>query len=332
MIRVEYTLNSRKLESAYVKLFPYSDMQKQWRALQIKYATVFGTAKFPTVLQLLKAPIETLVETFFLFTEKIDAAKTAGIIDKDSKKTLIDELFAIFNYDRKGGYRDKIAAFMMEESNMFKIHTCHYCDMAYVNYFKTSSGKKVRQFDVEHILDKGKCPLVALSLYNFLPSCQPCNRTIKGSYCAGETKSSSRTGRLKDIIKKLSPTNPNYDFDGNMSFYIKPIDPLNTSFENLLAHEEDFELDIHTDGDADYQFEVEQFHLKERYNCHRSEAFFLKDKLDHYPKSKIEEIARLAKTTPENVANDLFGIDFHMEHHRTFSKLYRDIFRYYNKM
>ena len=329
MIQVEYSVDKKALESDYVKLFPYKNMQKRWKFFQNKHQNVLGLRQFPTVFQLLKLPIVSLVEVFFEYTEKIDAAIQAGILDNAGKKSMNKELSLIFNYDKAGGYRDNIADFLMADKNKFKIHVCHYCGMAYVNYFETKSGKNIRQFDIEHILDKGRCPLVSLSLYNFLPSCQSCNRTIKKSKCIGETNTAKSTGRLKEIIKKLSPTNHNYDFDGNMLFYIKPKNNL-TSFENLLVHSEDFELDLHIDGDADYQYVAEQFYLKERYDYHKSEAFFLKDKLDHYPKSKIEEISNLVQLSPTDVANDLFGVDFHTTNHRTLSKLYRDIFKCYN--
>jgi hypothetical protein len=333
MIKVEYVVDNKTLERKYKAIFPYSDLQDKWRAYQKKHENVFGAGhKFPTVLQLLCMPIERLVDYFFEFTEKIYNAVNTGILDKNSKKKLKDDLSLIFNYDNKNGYRDKIARFFMEAENKFEIHTCHYCDKAYVNYFTDKTGKKIRQFDIEHILDKGRCPMVGLSLYNFLPSCQPCNRTIKKSKCIGETSTSIKTSKLKEIVKKLSPTNPKYDFDGNISFYIKPIDPLNKSFENLLEHQEDFEIELNVDGDADYLFEAEQFHLKERYNYHKSEAFRLKDLLDHYPKSKVEEIMRITGRSEDEVVDDLFGIEFHKRHHRTFGKLYTDIFRCYKRM
>lgn len=328
MIKVEYMVNEKTLIQQYKQLFLYKDMQSEWKALQKKYATVLGSGPFMTVLQLLSAPMDKLVDVFFDYTQKVDTAFRLGTLTKESKKDMKDEIAHIFNYDH---YRDDIAGFFMNEGNKFKIHTCHYCEMAYVNYFKDSAGNKVRQFDVEHILDKGKCPLVALSLFNFLPSCQPCNRTIKGSRCVGETNTSKKTGRLKDIVLKLSPTNPRYDFDGNVSFYIKPTDPYNRNFDELMKHKDDFVLDFHVDGDADYMYMVEQFHLKERYNYHKLEAFRLKDKFDHYPKSKREEIARIIGRSEKEVEEDLFGIEYSINEHRVFSKLYRDVAKVYWK-
>lgn len=328
MIKVEYLVNEKTLIKQYKQLYPYNDMQTTWKALQKKYAAVLGGGPFMTVLQLLSAPIDKLVDVFFDYTQKVDTAFKSGILDKESKKAMKDEIARVFNYDH---YRDDIAGFFMNEGNKFKINTCHYCEMAYVNYFKDSEGNKVRQFDVEHILDKGKCPLVALSLFNFLPSCQPCNRTIKGCRCVGETKTSKKTGRLKDIVLKLSPTNPRYDFDGNVSFYIKPTDPYNRNFDELMEHKDDFVLDFQVDGDADYMYMVEQFHLKERYNYHKLEAFRLKDKFDHYPKSKREEIARIIGRSEKEVEEDLFGIEYSTDEHRVFSKLYRDVAKVYLK-
>jgi len=331
MIKVKYNVGESLLKKEYKQLFPYADMQKEWKKLQNKYVAVLGAGPYPTVLQLLTAPIDKLVDIFFDYSHKIDLAVKNGILTQGktgTKKAMKDEIAKLFSYD---GYRDTIAGFFMDSVNIFEIHTCHYCEMAYVNYFRDNSGRKIRHFDVEHILDKGKCPLVALSLFNFLPSCQPCNRTIKGCQCVGETMKSIKTGRLKEIVLKLSPTNPQYDFDRNISFYIKPTDPMNTNFEELLAHQEDFELDFQIDGDADYLYMVEQFHLKERYNYHKSEAFKLKDKFDHYPRSKREEIAKIVGRSEKEVAEDLFGVEFGINEHRILSKMYRDVAKVYLK-
>lgn len=331
MKRVEYRIDHSQLKKGYKQLFHYSDMQKKWKKLQRDYAFVLGRGSFPTVLQLLTAPIDTLVDVYFDYVQKVETAVNNGTLTKGktgTKKAMKDEIAKVFDYD---GYSDVIAGFFMDSANKFEIYTCHYCEMAYVNYFEANTGRKIRQFDVEHILDKGKCPLVALSLYNFLPSCQPCNSKMKGQKCVGETANSIKTGRLKDIVLKLSPTNPQYDFTGNLSFYIKPLDPANRNFDELVEHKDDFELDFHVDGDEDYMFMVEQFHLKERYNFHKMEAFRLKDMFDHYPESKRQEIAKIVGRSEKEVAEDLFGEDFRINEHRVFSKLYRDVTKAYLK-
>ena len=71
MIRVEYQISESKLNKEYKQLFPYSDMQKEWRDLQKDYAAVFDGASFPTVLQLLTAPINKLVDVFLNTTKKL---------------------------------------------------------------------------------------------------------------------------------------------------------------------------------------------------------------------------------------------------------------------
>ena len=94
-------------------------------------------------------------------------------------------LKALFSYEKAKGspfkeLSEDFIGFFKEEKNGFKIHSCHYCDMAYINYFKYANGKRT-QFDLDHVLDKGRCPLVALSLYNLVPACPTCNGPhIKG--------------------------------------------------------------------------------------------------------------------------------------------------------
>ena len=90
----------------------------------------------------------------------------------------LHDLQDIFKYTNK--YDSKISAFFKRHADELKIYTCHYCDMAYINVY-TENGKGVAksQFDIDHFLPKGKCPPVALSLFNFVPSCPVCNERIK---------------------------------------------------------------------------------------------------------------------------------------------------------
>lgn len=65
----------------------------------------------------------------------------------------------------------------------------------------------------DHVLDKGRCPILALSLFNLVPSCQVCNgNRIKGRRLL------YTDARLR---KKLSPTNLNYDFEGKVKIEVR---------------------------------------------------------------------------------------------------------------
>lgn len=65
------------------------------------------------------------------------------------------------------------------------INVCPYCNKNYTyTVIDKSSITKQKQYtrpDIDHFLPKETYPYFALSIYNLIPSCLICNRTIKGS-------------------------------------------------------------------------------------------------------------------------------------------------------
>ena len=223
-----------------------------------------------------------------------------------------------------------IIDFFKDENN-FTIHTCHYCEMAYINCFIVKRQHKRTQFDLDHVLDKGRCPLVALSLYNLVPVCPTCNRShIKGQ----------RTILMSlEQRKKISPSSTLYDFENKVKIWIRPKtgNVHNTSF---LKYKDDYELDFDTSSDTDYDKEIELLFLKERYNYHKCEALRLADLKTKYTPSKIKEIAKIicnikhggqtkmtlaAHRMIEQIRTDIFGSEYSNKFHRAFGKLHKDI-------
>lgn len=60
--------------------------------------------------------------------------------------------------------------------------TCLYCNRMYTLTVKKSRKKedKITRPQFDHFIDKAKNPLLALSIYNLIPSCGICNSTLKG--------------------------------------------------------------------------------------------------------------------------------------------------------
>lgn len=255
---------------------------------------------------------------------------------KLSKKDEIHvELKALFNYDEKKENKYKalssdLIEFFKNEKNGFKIHTCHYCDMAYINYFISENGKRT-QFDLDHVLDKGRCPLVALSLYNLVPACPTCN----GPHIKGQRVMPSSLEQRQ----KLSPTSINYDFDKNVKLWIKP--KLGTVHNtNLLKHQDEYEIAFDTSQDPDYDIEINFFYLRQRYNYHKCEALRLEDLKAKYTPEKIKEMAKIicnigkgdeikptlaSRFVIDQIKADIFNLDFTDKYHRAFGKLHKDI-------
>ncbi|WP_299765209.1 hypothetical protein [uncultured Dokdonia sp.] len=99
------------------------------------------------------------------------------------KNSLKGKVKAIFDYnsfvtkkESKGGYDG------YDLAEKLGIRTCLYCNRMFTVTIKKSKLKKDKitrpQFD--HFIDKGKNPLLGLSIYNLVPSCNICNSTLKG--------------------------------------------------------------------------------------------------------------------------------------------------------
>lgn len=175
--------------------------------------------------------------------------------------------------------------------------------------------KQKSHFDLDHFLPKSECPLVGLSLYNFVPSCSVCNEKLKRS---------SRLGGLdKRKLLKLSPTSNAYDFDNTSNIAIIP--KTGASMLKTFSHPSDFHLEFLHPGV--YQESVETFALEERYNYHKCEALRLYDQYQDYSPAKILmlEIMFLFSKSKDDIMDDIFGVNFSDKHSRCFDKMKRDI-------
>ena len=173
-------------------------------------------------------------------------------------------------------------------------------------------------FDLDHVLDKGNCPITALSLMNFVPSCSVCNEKLKKSKVLG------REGKP---IEELSPTSIIFDFDNQVTFWLIPeagakLDTRPTS------NQHDYELVMSVDN-PDYDIFIEMFHLRERYAFHKMEALFWQELKLRYPDSRIEMMANSLQDpsySAQRIKDDIFQrvLD---QRERCFEKLKRDILK-----
>ena len=319
------------LKSEYLKIFPdLVSMRSDWRKLRKDLVALDKRFKalLPWALDdLLTMEFDGLADIYAIF----DSLKLK------KRGPLFQECKHLFNYSedvkRRGMTQHKlqptIAAFFMNPSNGFNIHTCHHCDMAYVNPY-TMSGVRKAQFDLDHVLDKGHCPIVGLSLFNFVPSCQMCNGTrIKGQ------RQLTKDARLR---KKLSPTNFNYDFEGCVDIEVHNKRGVCSTF-GFEKRMDDYEIVFNTYKDPDYDTEIDFFHLTERYNYHKCEALRLMDLKERYSDAHILELARImsgdpkAKATPHGmriitqIKHDIFATQFNHQFHRAFGKMHDDILK-----
>lgn len=102
-------------------------------------------------------------------------------LKNDFKKSNLSEDYLphkLFSYDEFPNHtgewnRHKLLSLM-------EIEVCPYCQRNYISSFEENDDKRTTA-DLDHFYPKSLYPFLALSLYNFIPSCQICNSRFKGS-------------------------------------------------------------------------------------------------------------------------------------------------------
>lgn len=178
--------------------------------------------------------------------------------------------------------------------------------------------KSYNHFDLDHVLDKATCPVIGLSLMNFVPSCQVCNERLKRNRVLGTD------GRP---IGYLSPTSHNYKFDESVSIEVLP--KTNATWADPWEHPSDYTLKFDSHG-TQYEQVVDVFKLNERYGFHKAEALYWLKMKKKYPDSHIQMMAKIfddAEYTPLKIKEDIFRIEEEKTYHRCFSKMKREMLK-----
>jgi len=331
MIKLHYGSDAEKaaLSKSYLSIFKdIGTMRSDWLTLRDDLAAIdpMMDAELPKSLDdLLTADFKKLVDIYDTYT-----SFRLRITEDMTKRAKVLFSYDRFEYNGKVGQKrsSAIARFFCKHADDMKVYTCHYCDMAYVNVYNTGPRKKSKHFDLDHVLDKGQCPIIALSFFNLVPVCPVCNSRIKS------TKQITGT---KNVRIKLSPTSDDYDFENKVKIWVDhPAGKCSTmGFEKRMN---EYELKFDTHLDPDYDEEIKFFRLHERYNYHKCEALRLMDLKERYTEARIVEMARLImgddSTKPKDlkgdsviasIQRDIFADDFMEKHPRVFGKLHKDI-------
>ena len=310
MYRFVSSQNPVRLKKAYLEEFNIKLLQDKLDTLMKAYPEI--KAVLPDKIsakKLLVGNFKYLTRVYCAFTDYLNGKTTA------EKKTIkANFISGGFNYN---SHKSDIAQFLMNPANGFEIHNCVYCDLEDVTPFTKANGKKVRKFDTEHVLDKGECPLVALSLYNFVPSCKICNSTdIKGTKTIGDTEAE---------IAKLSPSAEGYDFENNVKFEVNLITPGITDL-NATSHADDYEISFNV-REALYQKSIDLFQLKSRYNNRIIKLELLKwrERRINRPDNAVQEYANLFNIPLGKAFEELFEFDLRRREHYPMEKARRDV-------
>lgn len=310
MYRFVSSQNPVRLKKAYLEEYNIKLLQDKLDKLMKAYPEI--RAVLPDKIsakKLLVGNFKYLTRVYCAFTDYLNGKTTA---EKDSIKNAFKK--GGFNYD---SHKSKIADFLTNLANGFEIYNCVYCDLEDVTSFTKANGKKVRKFDTEHILDKGECPLVALSLYNFVPSCKICNSAdIKGTKTIGDTEAE---------IAKLSPSAEDYDFENKVKFVVNLITPSITDLK-ATSHADDYEITFNV-REILYQKSIDLFELKSRYNHGEVKLKLLKwrEKRRNNPDNKILEYARWRMVSFEEAFEEFFELNLRRREHFIMEKARRDV-------
>ena len=181
----------------------------------------------------------------------------------------------IFKYDnfRKG----KVAKWL---AKALGIKTCLYCN----GQFCLSTGKKIyHTFD--HFFSKKKYPILSLSFYNLIPSCDNCNRT-----------KSDKDMNLKDYKHPYDVINPLID-----EFKFKIASDSEILFRTG-NYRDDQILKIKLDdmGSKFAKNHIDMFKLEDRYSIQKDIAAELIWKSVIYSKPYLDDLEKLLNKTGVN--------------------------------
>lgn len=222
--------------------------------------------------------------------------------DSDDVAELWESCKTIFDYDDfSKKYRDKVL-------NAIGVSVCPYCNRQYISHFGTDN-KKRNSGDIDHFYNKDSYPFLALSLFNFVPSCQICNSRLK---------------HTKDfyINPHINPYEQN--FGNGVRFEIDNLESiLNPSIEPKIKLKYDSKQ-------IEYANSAETFHLEELYSNHCDYAKEIIKKAKVFNDSKIKEYVEKYGslfTSKSELYRTLYGnyLDEDDQGKRPLSKLTQDL-------
>lgn len=310
MYRFVSSRNSVELKKAYLKEYDIPQLQSKLDRLMAKYPEIKATLPDDiSAKKLLVGNFKYLTRVYCAFTSYLNGKTTD---EQNSIKAAF--INGGFKYD---SHKKKISNFLVDAVNGFEIHNCVYCDMEDVRTFTKANGNKVRKFETEHVLDKGKCPLVGMSLYNFVPSCKTCNKAdIKGTKTIGDTEVE---------IAKLSPSAEGYDFENKVKFEVKVVTP-GVDDLKAISHVDDYEI-VFNISEALYQKTIDLFELKSRYNhdIEKLELLKWRDIRRKNPNNIVQQLADIKMIPFGEMFEEMFELDLRRRKHYPKEKARRDV-------
>lgn len=242
MKKIEY---SKDYKTSYPQIFSqleFDNIQREWKNARTQYIEL---TVFPFELEkILTADFEQLTDWYFdykkIITQKPVIEKKFIQRVKGKKSKLL-----IFDYNK---YYPKIIKYFYQNTSKMNMHSCFYCDIQPIGKYSKKKTQPRLTIDLDHFYPKDQCPILALSLKNFIPSCSTCNSRIKGktNFIKFYDLDGLSDQVQKDYFIRLAPSSDKYNFIEKACFFVYP----KTGFTkkiNSLDNIKSYKIAIDTD-------------------------------------------------------------------------------------
>ncbi|AEW00163.1 hypothetical protein A4D02_28485 [Niastella koreensis] len=259
----------------------------------------------PQILQGTPSELLVLSDTYNkLFPKKYNKKKKKFFWDRR-----IEHIFNYTSFRKKFGY---------ELANELDVVCCPYCNRNYTTVHDTDkSGKpdKKKVFpEFDHFYPRTDHPILALSFYNLVPSCNICNSHFKGS----------QDPITLNLFHPYTSIKPNHF---NFKFY--PRNYLSLIGKGLSI-DLDFSFNESKDVNEKVKNSIDFFDIKATYEkCHSALIKDIIDKRIAYGGTYLKQLQSTYNLDFNQSYRILFETDYEENeglHKRPFSKLKRDIY------
>lgn len=207
-------------------------------------------------------------------------------------KGALDKIGEIFDYDLlSGDPRHEVLTALY-------VPVCPYCNRQYITKYG-KIGEEEATADLDHFYHKSRYPFLALSVFNFVPSCSICNRTFKGTvdfyatphlYPYEQESNGELKFKLNDI--KLLWEIERWKNDGvekKLALQIEPGKNLNDDRRKAVVNNN------------------RAFHLEEIYQSHTDQVYEIMCKALTYSDSRINDLYKAFEIVNQKGKSKLFS-------------------------
>lgn len=197
-----------------------------------------------------------------------------------TQDTALEILESIFDYDLlNGDPRHKLLS-------AFEVPVCPYCNRQYITLYRENKNEDRTTADLDHFYIKSIHPYLALSLYNFVPSCQICNSRFKGDTDFYATPHLYPYTQESNSLIKFSIHDP------LILAHFHQQDQVSTLRTDMSAVDTQHIISVTPSNSSDVQAQnsINTFHLEEVYQSHKDYVYDLLLKIHAYDDTKIKAL------------------------------------------